>query len=411
MSVVSASASAATGDANRLAAQYVRLVLAVGLHDPDYVDAYYGPAEWKESVAKAKPAIPEIRRQARELAMGIELLPPASDEMTALRHRYLLVQTRSLARRLDMLGGKKFPFDEESKLLYDAVAPVLPESRFEQALAALGGMISGSGPLPARYEAWQKSFFIPAARLQAVFDRAVAEARARTLRHIRLPAGESFQIEYVGNQVWSAYNWYKGNAHSLIQVNTDLPVEIGNAVTLAAHEGYPGHHVYNALLEDRLVVGRGWVEYSVYPLYSPQSLIAEGSAEHGVDLAFPAGERIAFYEQTLFAAAGLDPKTARAYHQVRAAAEGLKHAGNQAARRYLDGAIGRDECRDYLVRYALMPPDRAAQRVRFIEKHRAYVINYNLGQDLVRAYLAKRGNSWAEFEKLLSSPRLPSGLV
>lgn len=31
-----------------LAEQYVKLVLAVGEHDDGYVDAYYGPAEWRE---------------------------------------------------------------------------------------------------------------------------------------------------------------------------------------------------------------------------------------------------------------------------------------------------------------------------------------------------------------------------
>jgi hypothetical protein len=45
------------------------------------------------------------------------------------------------------------------------------------------------------------------------------------------------------------------------------------------------------------------------------------------------------------------------------------------------------------------------------------VINYNLGQDLVRQYIEKRGGTadrpeerWREFAKLISSPRLPSGL-
>ena len=90
-------------------------------------------------------------------------------------------------------------------------------------------------------------------------------------------------MEYVTKQVWSAYNWYKGNAQSLIQVNTDFPTEAKFVLHLACHEGYPGHHVYNALLEDRLVRKRGWIEYTVYPLYSPQSLIAEGSADYGVE--------------------------------------------------------------------------------------------------------------------------------
>ncbi len=59
--------------------------------------------------------------------------------------------------------------------------------------------------------------------------------------------------------------------HDVDQVNTDLPVYIDRAVDLACHEGYPGHHVYNALLEKHLVRDRGWVEFSIYPLFSPQS--------------------------------------------------------------------------------------------------------------------------------------------
>ena len=64
-----------------------------------------------------------------------------------------------------------------------------------------------------------------------------------------------------------------------------------------------------------------------------------------------------------------------------------------------------------------MAPERAAQRVRFMDQYRSYVINYNLGQDLVRRYIESRGGTadqpekrWEEFAKLLSSPRLPSGL-
>ena len=44
-----------------------------------------------------------------------------------------------------------------------------------------------------------------------------------------------------------------------------------------------------------------------------------------------------------------------------------------------------------------------------------YVINYSLGEDMVRKYIEKRAGSdpekkWSEFGKLLASPRLPSGL-
>ncbi len=34
-------------DMNAVAERYAHLVVALGQHDPDYVDAFYGPADWK----------------------------------------------------------------------------------------------------------------------------------------------------------------------------------------------------------------------------------------------------------------------------------------------------------------------------------------------------------------------------
>jgi hypothetical protein len=232
-----------------------------------------------------------------------------------------------------------------------------------------------------------------------------------------LPGGESFTVEYVTDKSWSGYNWYQGNFTSLIQVNTDLPITIDRAIDLACHEGYPGHHVYNAMLEKHLVRERGWVEFSVYPLFSPQSLVAEGTANFGIDVAFPGAERVAFERDVLYPLAGLDPVTAERYATVQDLVERLSYAGNEAARRYLNGEIDRAATQAYLERYALMPPDRAEQRVRFMDQYRSYVINYNLGQDLVRQYVERQGGTadnpqrrWEVFSELLASPRLPSGL-
>lgn len=411
---------AADSPLDAIAQKYVRLVLALGVHDPDYVDAFYGPAAWRDEVQKAKPALEFIRTEALALAAELDASAPgsASEELLLLRHRYLSVQLQSLIKRVDMLQGSRLTFDEESKALYDAVAPTLPASAFEPTLAELATLIpAGSGSLADRYAAYQEQFFIPAAKLDTIFRAAVAEARRRTRRYIRLPDSEAFEIEYVKGQVWSAYNWYKGDAHSLIQVNTDLPVEIGTLIHLAAHEGYPGHHVYNALLEEKLVRVRRWIEYCVYPLYSPQSLIAEGTANYGIELAFPETGASSFLVQKLFPLAGLKPEKAVVYQRIKKLMQRLDHAANQGARSYLDGKITKADCQSWLTRYALMPTPRAEQRVRFIEKNRAYVINYNLGQDMIKNYMEKRGapiarqpKAWREFEALLSSPRLPSGL-
>lgn len=402
---------------NRAAEHYVKLVLAMGEHDADYVDAFYGPAEWRTEAKKEAISLDEIRSRAGMLADELRTLrPPASERLVELRHNYLLRQTEALLSRARYLGGTIMSFDEESKALYDAVAPRRSEAGFETVLATLDRELPGAGPLAARLDAFRKDFVIPREKLDEVFRAAIDGCRARTLRHIELPAGESFTVEYVTNKSWSGYNWYQGNFKSLIQVNTDLPVSIDRAVDLACHEGYPGHHVYNVLLEKNLVRDRGWVEFSVYALFSPQSLIAEGSANYGIDVAFPQSERIEFEKRTLFPLAGLDETRVERYYRIQELVSKLSYAGNEAARRYLDGQISADQAAEYLVKYGLYAPDRARQRIRFMDQYRSYVINYNLGKDLVREHVESRAGEnskkrWDVFREILSTPTLPSRLV
>jgi len=247
-----------------------------------------------------------------------------------------------------------------------------------------------------------------------VFQLAIKACRERTLAHIKLPPNENFSVEYVTNKPWGGYNWYKGNYRSVIQVNTDLPVYIDRAIDLAAHEGYPGHHVYNALLEKNLVRDRGWIDFSVYALFSPQSLIAEGTANFGRDVVFTKPERSAFEKEVLWPAAGIDPSRVEEFYEVQDLVKKLGYATNEAARQYLNGDINANAAAAWLQKYALMDEKRAKQATKFIEKYRSYVINYNLGEDMVRSYIEKRGGTenqpeqrWRKFEELLASPRLP----
>ena len=401
---------------DRAAEQYVRLVLAVGEHDSHYVDAYYGPPAWAEEAKAQKRALGDIGASADALVREVEATPVPSDALLAMRRRFLATQLRALSARVRFLGGERMKFDAESQALYDAQAPHQTEADFEAVLKGLDALLPpGEGGLAGRLDHFRRDFVIPKDKLEVVFQTAIAEARRRTLAHVPLPPHEAFTLEFVTGKPWGGYNWFKGNAQSLIQVNTDLPIFVWRAIDLAAHEGYPGHHVYNALLEQHLVRERGWVELTAYPLFSPMSLIAEGSANYGIDVAFPDAE--AYARDVLFPLAGLDPARAAAYVQVEELTAKLSYAGNEAARRYLDGTATREQARDWLVRYGLMSPERATQRMAFIDTYRAYVINYNLGRDMVAAWVERQGGTaenperrWAVFHELLRSPRLPSDL-
>ncbi|TPE41082.1 hypothetical protein FJM65_19670 [Pontibacter mangrovi] len=316
-----------------------------------------------------------------------------------------------------MMQGEKYDFDEEAKLLYDAEPPHYPQAYFDSLLAAIDADLPGTGSIADRWAAYQAKFEIPKEKLDTVFQASITEARKRTKAHYQLPANESFKVEFVTDKPWSGYNYFQGNGYSLIQINTDFPIYIERAIDLAGHEGYPGHHVFNTLLEQHLVNELGWKEYAIYPLFSPQSLIAEGSANFGVEVAFPAHERVDFEKAVLFPLAGLNPAEAERYYSILAKINKLNFAGNEAARRYLNGEITREEAADWLVKYNFYEKGKALQRTRFIDRYRSYVINYNLGQELVRQYVEAQGGTadqpekrWEVFGQLLSTPNTASML-
>src|SRR5262249_52312534 len=140
------------------------------------------------------------------------------DEMMRLRVQYLERQLSALSARVRMLKGERLSFDDESRALYDAVAPTYPDSHFQQILDRLDKRFPGNGPLVERYETFRRAFVIPREKLDSVFQRAIQACRERTLQHVTLPDEEKFTVEYVTNKSWSGYNWYQGGYRSLIQV-------------------------------------------------------------------------------------------------------------------------------------------------------------------------------------------------
>ncbi|MBX3478201.1 MAG: hypothetical protein KF910_11370 [Brevundimonas sp.] len=395
------------------ARDYVALILEIGEHEDGYVDAYYGPPEWL-AAAKANPrSVADLTQAAAALSDRIAGAPDADlDAMERQRKKYLLAHVSAAAARLRMISGQVMGFADEAEALFGVRPDLPPLESFDPVLAELETLVPGEGPLGERITAMRAHYVIPKDRLDAVMRTAIAECRARTARRIALPDNERFTLEFVTDKPWSGYNYYKGDAESLIQINTDLPIYIDRAVDLGCHEGYPGHHVYNALLEQAFVRDRGWVEMSVYPLFSPMSLIAEGSANYGIDLAFPGHERTEYEARVLYPLAGLDPATAEDGGRLVALADRLKPAEYTIADDFLSGRVGREETLERIQKYGLADRARAIQRLSFIETYRSYVINYGLGRDMVRDWVARQGQDhWLGMKTLLASQTLPVDLA
>src|SRR5256884_2024834 len=100
--LASSGVARAADSTNAIAERYAHLVLALGQHDPDYVDAFYGPAEWKTQAEKTKQSLDAIAAGSRELGAKLEdashsdAATTSDAEMLKLRREYLQKQISAL---------------------------------------------------------------------------------------------------------------------------------------------------------------------------------------------------------------------------------------------------------------------------------------------------------------------------
>ena len=401
---------------NTLAQQYVRLGLRIGQYDKDFVDAYYGPDSLKP-VSPALTVFPkdsfltEVSRLANELSS----FHASANDTLANRARCIGAQLKAFERRVKLFGGDSASFEVECKELYGVTPPSFDSAHFKKITQTLNDILPGKGPVNVRFQKLANRFVIPPGKLDTVIQAAIAESRKRTQQHFELPDSESFNLEFVTDKPWGGYNWYKGNYNSLIQINTDLDILIDDVIDVGSHESYPGHHVYNMLLEKNLYRDKGWVEISFYPLFSPQSFIAEGSANYGIALVFPGEEKVRFAKEVLLPLAGVDTSGIALYFKALALTEQLNYVMNEVTRGLLNGTMTEVRAVYWLKNFYLMDDNKAKKSMSFIRQNRSYVINYNYGKDLVKAYVegqagADSDRRWKAFEWLLSNPVLVSQL-
>jgi hypothetical protein len=412
---ISASASERRTTLDDAARDYVHLVLEIGAHEKGFVDAYFGPPEWRIDAEAHPRNISELKVEADRIQSSLSAMDASAQE--AIEHRrnvWLKASVASARSRLDIIEGARFRFRDEATRLFALTPELRPLESYDPVLERIEALLPGSGPLAERVEAFRNRYVIPSDRLDAVMGAAIAECRRRTLAHIPLPANEHFKMEFVTRHSWGAYNWYQGGNQSLIQVNSDLPIFVDRALQIGCHEGYPGHHV-QGIYNERQYRQRGLIEFSVAPLYGPTSALNEGGADFGVDLAFPREERIRFEAASLYPLAGLDPSTAPVYGALREALHDLSGANLTIAAMYLDGEIDRVRAFELTQRYQLISRERAERSLRFTEQYRSYVINYSAGKELISAFVHHAGQDeathWAAYERILSEPMLPMDLT
>ena len=402
--------TAPTAEATHLFDPWTRDYALLGLRlerlAPGTVDAWIGPPSWRAAVeAEPLPSPVELRQAAELLA---EMLP-AMDYAPA-RTAYLGRQIRALGARTRVLAGETLPLIEQAELYFDIQPQRVPEETLAAAHAELERLLPGDGSLTDRWAAWRKGFEATPERVLPLLDRIAAEVRARTVDHLPLPEDESISMALVRDQPWGAYNWYQGHAHSLIEINTDLPMQADGLVDYLAHEGYPGHHTEHALRETLQYQAQGQGEYAIQLINTPESLISEAIATSARTMIFPDATDLTWSAAEVWPALGInrDPELAG---QIREATRPLSAvSGNVAFVLHADGRPA-EEAAAYLERWGLRRPDEAIHDLRFLQSPlwRVYTFTYYYGRRLFAPLLAGP-DRWTVYRRLLTTPMVPSDL-
>lgn len=381
---------------------------AVSEHSP-FVDYYYGPPEWRAQVAaEALAPAPELLHQALDLAEAVSRL-----ELEPQRAAFLSKQVLAMQTVCQKLCGETFTLEEELQRCFDIRPSRTSETLFEQTWALAEELLPGTGDIQKRIEALEQHVTLPPERAEEMVDLlgyALAETRRRTRTFLELPVDETITIQATRGQRWMANNLFQGHARSKLDLNIDLFTYARALLTLAGHEGYPGHHTECTLKEQRLYRERGYLEQAIGLLISPQMVISEGIATLAASMLFSPEEESQWLAEHIYPRAGLavSPDEARCispidtlYTPVRRNAALLLHEGRSEK-----------EVLEYLQQYLRVSAKEAEQILAYLQRpfRESYIFTYAAGAELMRPWLqgTNRHNVLAQF---LTEPITPSALL
>ena len=343
----------------------------------------------------ARGAAPPPRTAAALVRAAGELARDLPEELGPARLRFLRAQLTAVEWTARRLAGQGLRFPDEVRLTYDARIAPGDEEVYRRAHAALDAVLPGPGDLAGRLRAHRSRDVVPRAALGPAVQAVSDALRARTREVVPLPGDEHVEYRVVDDAPWAALHTHLGGHRSRIAVNAGARPRWGQLVPLVAHEAYPGHHTERCRSADT-----DRPEQAAVLVTSPQSLVAEGAAELGLEAVAAGGwERLA---------PGLpfDAATAERVHAARAP---LLRARQDAA--LLLHAHGPGAALAHLRRWWLVDEARARQVLRFLchPLWRGYTTTYVEGHELVRRWWAADPGP-ERFLRLLDEPWTPAAL-
>ncbi|MEM9315716.1 MAG: hypothetical protein AAGA95_13910, partial [Pseudomonadota bacterium] len=271
------------------------------------------------------------------------------------------------------------------------------------ALTSIDAALAGRGSVRARMAALRRRLVVPAEERQEVFQTAMEECRRRTLVHWDLGAEEGVDLLWT-RDVEAAWHRFDGSGRSTLQVNPLAIATIDQALEIACHETYPGHHAQFVLFEAEAGDVGLALEDQLVLLRSPASAFREAAAMNAVSLAFSAEDRLLFERDVLFPLAGLDPADAELLQQLRPHLAQLALAVPVIIQEHEDRELSDAEAINRLQSEALVASPRAL--FAFAHDVGALLAGYTiLNAELASRLGALPGNdAWAQLRGWLGRP-------
>lgn len=383
--------------------RYVTLCLRVGAHDEDFVDAYVGPAALTEEALADGLHEPQA---LRDEALALFDDTPRAD-LEDDRVEWLLGQLRGIECVTARLVGEDIAWCDQVERCFGIRPRHVDEELFRASHARLDEVLPGIGDLSSRYHAWIDAAIVPNETLPRVVEILSAELRRRVAELVELPPGERVDYETLTGEPWQAFNHYRGNLASLVQVNLDVPRTFVDIVATVAHEAYPGHHTERACKEQLLYRDRSRLEMSVMIASAPEAVVSEGIATNALERALGDEGWGVLLEVVGDLGVPIDPAVAEVvYREERWSYE----VAANAARMLHEDGITPKEVESYLREWALDPPDRAAKTVSFLLDPGSwtYITAYTDGRRLCRSFMDRDPDG---FRRLLTEQLTVTSLL
>jgi len=275
--------------------RFLHLALHIDKHNKGYVDFYIGPKKLQKIVDNEVIISPnKLLTDCK--ALQKDLFKQGYDKK---RERYLEKIIIAMRTSIEMLNGVEIPFKEQFLRLYDVVLQPVNESELDNLKEEFNAAYGGLGSLEKRMNNLRVRRAVPEGKVFELFKKALNITRERTkdLFVDLLPQKERIVLELVKNNnnneaKWSYYNWYTGNYCSRIEVNPNYNIYWTGFLSLAAHEGYPGHHMEFSVKERMLYRELNQFEHSILLLHSPKLILSEGIAELALKVLFSNREAV-----------------------------------------------------------------------------------------------------------------------